>query len=172
MPASRVDSETGLEIEEVQRARLDGDVDDVAVLDPRARPEAADHDRLVRALGRGGLHGALLAHVARELAHVLGQRGRRSDGEVRDDLRAERLAEHDDAAHPLILRRVGLERRVLEVLRPDADDDLASDVRLERGSRRESVVSEGEGVLAELHGEADRFAARCSPRRGSSPASR
>ena len=138
----------------MQRSHLDGDVDDVAVLDPRARPEAADHDGLVRALCRRGLHGTLLAHVARELAHVLGEGGWSSDGEVRDDLRSERLAQHYDSAHALILGRLGLERRVLEVLRPHADDDLASDVALERGSSCQRVVSQGQRVLAQLNREA------------------
>ena len=63
------------------------------------------------------LDGALLPDVARELAHVLGQRRRRVDLEVGDDLGAERLAEHDDALDVTVCRDLRREGRVLEVLR-------------------------------------------------------
>ena len=52
------------------------------------------------------------------------------DLEVGDDLGAERLAEHDHPAHPLVLRCVGLQGRVLEVLRANAGDDRPTDVCL------------------------------------------
>ena len=138
----------------MERACLDGDVDRLAVRDAGARAEPADHDRFVLILRDGGLHGALLADIARELAYVLGQRGRRCDREVGDDLGAQRLTEHDNAAQSLILRRVGLESRVLEVLRPDADDEPLTHVLLEPGSVRDELVAERELVLADLHGEA------------------
>ena len=121
----------------MHRTRLDGDVDDVAVLDARTRSKPADHRGLACALGLRRTDCALLTYVSRQLAHVLGERGRRADDEMRDDLRAKRLAEYDYPAQPLIVGCVGLEGRVLEVLGPDADHDLAADVGLERGAPRE-----------------------------------
>ena len=71
----------------------------------------------------GRLHLALLPDVARQLTDVLGQRRRSVDLEVRDDLRAERLAKDDDALDVPVLRDLGLQARVLEALRTDAQHD-------------------------------------------------
>ena len=153
-------------------AGLDGYVDDVAVLDPGARAEATHHDRLVLALRCRGLDGALLADVACQLTHVLGQRGRRVDREVRDDLRAERLTEHHDPAQPLVFGDVGRECRVLEVLGADADDEPLADVPLELASVGDELVAQRELVLADLHREPAVRARRSSPPPCSSRGSR
>ena len=144
-----IDAFAGLDVEQVNPARVDGDVDRLAVLDARPRPEAADHDRL-RLAFRELLNLALLPDVPRQLAHVLGEGGRGVDLEVRDDLRAERLAQDDDALDVAVVGDVGLEARVLEALRPDAQDDRAPDVLLERGPRLEDLLAERERLAADL----------------------
>jgi hypothetical protein len=88
------------------------------------------------------LNFALLPDVARQLAHVLGQRRRSIDLEVRDDLRAQRLAEHDDTLDVPVLRNIGLQARVLEAFRTDPQDDLTADVALDAGALLDDLVSE------------------------------
>ena len=62
------------------------------------------------------------ACVSRELLHLVRVRGLGVRVHVHDQLRAERLGEGDLTLEPPAFRDVGLERGVLEVLRPDADD--------------------------------------------------
>ena len=79
-----------------------------------------------------------------ELAHLvrLGVRG--FDREVGHDLGAERLAQLQAADEPLVGRRVRDERRVLEILGPDADDHRLARVRLQAraGARASRAPSE------------------------------
>ena len=65
--ASVVDAEACLRVEEVQRARVHRRLHLVALADPGARREAADHDRVGRVCSRP----ALVAAVARELARLV-----------------------------------------------------------------------------------------------------
>src|SRR5205814_7189277 len=101
-----VDPETCLEVEEMEGARVDGDLRRMPVAQARARAEAADDHRLGRAARLDLLHGALVADVLRELTYVIRQCLPRVDREVDHDLRAERLLEHDAAVEAPVLRRV------------------------------------------------------------------
>ena len=115
--------------------RLDGDVDDVARAHVRARPEAVDHGRRLHALLGRHLDGSFLTDVTGKLPDVLGESRRRVDREVGDDLGAQRLAEHDDAAQALLHRDLRFERRVLEILRTGPRRR-----RVDRRTTREPVV--------------------------------
>src|SRR5687768_7763718 len=140
LAVSPVDPQAGLEVEDVDAARVDRDVDHVAVLHPRARAEPADHRRLGCPVLRRRRDGAFLPDVAAELARVLGERRGRVDLEVRDDLRAEGLAEHEDALDVSVVRHLGGQGCVLEVLRPDPENDALADVRLELGPRAQHLA--------------------------------
>ena len=133
---SVVDAETGVGIEEMQRAGLHGDLGGLALADARASAEAADHG--------GGARLRLLeltcdrrVHILRELAHLFGQRRPRLHPEVDHDLRAEGFPELDDAAKAMGVGFVGNERGVLDVLRADPYDHRAAVVLdVARASRR------------------------------------
>jgi hypothetical protein len=111
----------------VQPLRVHGDPKLLALartgLAPDARdPEAAmgprlHRRRLDRVLADGGLH-------------VLAADRRPADGKVDEDLRAEILADVDDALQRLV--DFG-ERRVFEILGPNAEDQPAAVVRPELG---------------------------------------
>ena len=74
--------------------------------------------------------------------------GWRVDLEVHHHLRAERLAKSHGSRETAVGRRVGRERRVLEVLGPNPEDDVGADVRLERVTGRERLVVERDRVRA------------------------
>jgi hypothetical protein len=73
---------------------------------------------------------------------------------MRHHLRAERLAQPDDAAQPLLRRRVGHQRRVLHVLGTYAEDHPAAGVGGERGPGLERFGADLDPVLPEIGGEA------------------
>jgi hypothetical protein len=66
---------------------------------------------------------------AGQLFRLFGLGGLRVDLEVHHDLRAERLAQQDLALQHVAVR-LGGERRVVEVLRADAEDDRPAVVSL------------------------------------------
>ena len=126
----------------MQRPRLDRHVDRLAVRDPRAWAESADHDRFILALGDCRLHGALLTDVAGELADVLGERGRSVDGEVGDDLGAKRLLEYDNPAQPALTEDVR---------------ELARDVGQESAVQTAVAEDENEAVMVGRFGPRSRI---------------
>ena len=71
------------------------------------------------------------------------------DAEVGDDVRAEGFAEIDLDREPPVGRRIGLERRVLDVLGADADDHRLALVRGEARALLQRALVDGERVLAE-----------------------
>src|SRR6185503_20124456 len=112
-----VDSGAALDVEEVQLACVDGDIDLLARPHARTGAEAADEDR--RAFPGVNLRPLGLADVLGELLDVRGERGRRVDREVDHDLGAERLSEGYGALdHPAVCR-LARELEILEILGPD-----------------------------------------------------
>ena len=93
---------------------------------------------------------ALVPDVAGQLADVLGQRRRSVDLEVRDDLRAERLAEDEDTLDVTVLRDVGSEARVLQAFRADAQHDLSADVSSSFGRDFSDLLVEGQLLASDL----------------------
>src|SRR3954468_9290614 len=90
-----IDPGSGVGIEEVQALRVDHQLDRLALAGTRARVEAGEHDGAPVLRLRLHVLERLLADVDRQLLHVVGQRLRRVDGEVDDDVGAERLAQLD-----------------------------------------------------------------------------
>ena len=75
------------------------------------------------------------------------------DGEVDEDLCAERLGVVTCDRHAPVWRRTGIQARILEVFRPDPEQDRASDVLVQpRMSANERVV-DAESVVAEADRE-------------------
>src|SRR5436190_1808995 len=100
------------------------------------------------------LHGALVAHVLRELLDVFRQRRRSVHGEVRHDLRAESLGELHLPAQAAIGRDVFEESRVFEIFRTNAQDDLLALIGAQSRLRRQKLLVDGEPLASRLHGEA------------------
>ena len=76
-----------------------------------------------------------MADVASQLPNVFGQGRRGVYLEVRDDLRAERLAEDEDPLDVLVFRDLRSQARVLQALRADTEDDLAARVLFDSRAR-------------------------------------
>ena len=106
--------------------------------------EATDDGRLGRALVEIR-HGDGI-RVLRELPHVLGERWLGVDLQVHHDFRAEGLAQQDGSRQAPVGRRVGHERRVLEMLGPDAEDHRRAEERLERRVRGDGLLVERDRV--------------------------
>src|SRR3954447_16814002 len=102
-------------------ARVDHRGDVVALADARPGAEPADDDCLVLADADLRPLGAFGAGVAGELAGLVGLGVRALDREMGHDLRAERLAQLEASFQRPFWRRIRLERRILEVLRTDAE---------------------------------------------------
>src|SRR6185312_11783983 len=115
-----VDPLARLRVEEVQGAGVDDCLDLLPFLDARTRAETADHDRL--AFPCTDVRRFLGARVVCELAGLVGLGVRALDGEVGDDLRAERLAKLEPPAQMPVARSVSGERYVLEIFGADPDD--------------------------------------------------
>ena len=90
------------------------------------------------------------AHVDRQLAHVVGERLRGVEGEVDDDVGAQRLAQLDGRVDAALGRRIGHQRRVLHVLGPDAQHDHLVGVPLQIGTGGDDLRRDREPEAAEL----------------------
>ena len=71
-----------------------------------------------------------------------------------EHLGAERLRQDGHGLDPPVRRRIRLKACVLQVLRPDAQDQRASNVVREAGAVPRRPVVDGEPVIAESHGQA------------------
>ena len=117
-----LDSFAGLGVEEVEPGRVDRELDLLAQGDAGLRADAGDQARR---------HLVSLAETdVGVLAGVRGG-GARDDGgrlraEVDEHLGAEWLGEVGGHLDPAVRGRIRLDRRVLEVLRPDPEDDLSA----------------------------------------------
>ena len=121
------------------------------------RERAPKRPTIVAPLSLSQLGEALGAGVLGELAHVLGDGRRGVDLEVHHDLGAERLRERDLALKPLVLATRRAERGVLEVLGPDAEDDVRA------------LVTPSAPAVRPASPRRARSAGRRRPRRGSPP---
>ena len=110
-----VDPESRLRVEEMQRARVDRHLDRPALVDVRARPEAADEQR-VRRLEPLAVR-APTRCASSSVSSVVGARCAPST--VKCTISSEPSASRSStrAAQPPVGRRVGRERGLLEVLR-------------------------------------------------------
>ena len=123
--------------------------------------------------GRLGRRGDGLVDVGGQLDHVVGDGRRGVDREVDDDVGPERLSQLDGRRDAPLGRCVGHERRVLHVLRTDAEDDRAAGVAAQRGPLGQDLVGDrhpGCWPSSDDHAAVGRRQGRARP--GSSPASR
>ena len=167
-----IDPETALGIEKLQRARIDGDFDRVTFLHARAGIETSDDHRAAAFDAHDRRRLAVIADVALEFLHVLGGRRLGVEREVHDDLRAERLDQLDlrrELPRRAATRR---HRRVVEVLRADPEDHVASFVGTQSRSRPMRLVVQRDGLRAQVDVEVGRRALEPAPRAGSSPGCR
>ena len=93
--------------------------------------------------------GASTAQVVGQLPRVLGEHRRRVDLEVDVGLRAHLLDEHHRGLIRVPGRASGGQRRVLEVLGPDAEHDLPADVVAQGGPGGQHLVVQAQAVAAE-----------------------
>src|SRR5262249_50237513 len=129
--SATVDPEPGLEVEEMELARVDGDLDLRAGPQALGRLKAPDYDRPLLERLRLELLERRRVDVAGDLAHLLGQDGLGCHREVHEHLRAERLHRPHLAAQARP-SSVGAEGRVADVLGADAEADRAACVARER----------------------------------------
>ena len=116
-----VDRQTRLGIEEVEPGHVDHEVDRLTLRRGGSRAQPGEELGMIGVQQFDGLE-LVVTHVVRELLRVLGDHGRRVHREMHDDVRAEGLPQVDDRSDPTVLRRLGNERGVLDVLRPQPDD--------------------------------------------------
>src|SRR3954468_732549 len=126
----------------MQIARVHYRLGVVANLHPRPRREAA-HDR-------GALIGPVVptrrhSYVVLKLPNLVRPRTARVHGHVDHDFAAEGLAERHTTAQPASVAAATGLRRVLDVLRPNADDDALAFVRGDP-----VVLTEPELLIAEV----------------------
>ena len=124
-------------------------------LGARARGDVeAPDQRQLRVVGLGlelGEH--RVVEVGGDLLDLVGHHRLAADLEVGDHLGAERLDVLDRRVQPAFARRAGLDRRVLEVLGPDAHGDRAADVAVEVGWVGQRVGLEAQELVAEVGDE-------------------
>src|SRR5437879_1315529 len=139
-----------LRIEEVEPARVDGELGGVTDRDASARTDARTHPRPPRAV-------AIATELdGRVVADVRGGRtrneARRRGAEVEQHVCSERLRQIDLDLHPPIAGNSRFEARVLEVLGPNAEDDRLADVVLQPRPVARKVVVDRQPMLAEGDG--------------------
>ena len=140
------DRGAGVAIEEVQPLGVQGHPGPVTDPHRAARVEPGGHH------GAVGRHDRALPGVPDQLGEVLGlPHPRRVGDDVHDQVRAERLDQLHLADEDTPLLRTA-QRRVVEVLGPDAEHDLPVDVGRQRGAPREHHVRHDEGLRADRQG--------------------
>ena len=142
----RADRRSGVEVEQVQPAGVDPDLDRVARPHGAARAEARDELRaldLERADRVGG------PGVDLQLTGVLGLDRRSRHLEVDHDLRPQRLRQQRRRPQATVLRHVVVGAGLGEVLRAHADRDRAIDVVADRGLPGQQLRIDREHLLTE-----------------------
>src|SRR5215475_9521617 len=137
-------------VEEVHPTEIDGDLDGVALMDPRARAQSGHEHGAARVADAGTE--VRRAGVAGELLCVVGDHGRDIDAYVGEQIRTECLGEVDVGAKVRAVRvaaaigRSG-ERGVAEVLGTDADGDLPIEIASETGALGERRLGYGQCLV-------------------------
>src|SRR5262249_25085202 len=134
----RGDALAGVRVEEVQRGQVHRDLGGLALLDRGPGVHRGHEQDLPQRLGRSGARGPD-RRAARALAH----------GTVHLDLGAEFLAELHGQLDDRLRVRVVQQRRVLEVLRADAQDQVPAQVAVQRRAGGHDLRRHPEPVPAE-----------------------